>query len=42
MKKGGNFSGLSRKQRRNRIIAMVVAVVLAITMVLSSIMMFFV
>ena len=42
MKKNGMFSGLSRKQRRNRIIAMVVAILLAVTMVLSSVMMFFV
>ena len=40
MRKG--FSGLSRKQKRNRIIAMVIAVLLAVTMVLSSVMMFFV
>ena len=40
--KKGNFSGMSRKQRRNRIIAMVIAVLLAATMVLGSVMMFFV
>ena len=40
--KKGNFTGMTRKQRRNRIIAMVVAVLLAITMVLGSVMMFFV
>ena len=40
--KKGNFSGMTRKQRRNRIIAMVIAVLLAVTMVLGSVMMFFV
>ena len=39
MRKG--FSGMTRRQRRNRVIAMVVAVLLAVTMVLSSVMMFF-
>jgi len=41
MKRDSRFTGMSRKQRRNKIIAMVIAVGLAITFVLSSIMIFF-
>jgi hypothetical protein len=39
--KKGNFSGMSRKQKRNRIIAITVAVLLTLTFVLGSVMMFF-
>ena len=41
MKKGNRTSGLSRKQRRTKIIAMAVAILLAITMVMGTVMMFF-
>jgi hypothetical protein len=41
MKKGGRFSGLTRKQRRNKIIAVVVVVLLTANFVLGPIMMFF-
>ena len=41
MKRDSRFSGMSRRQRRNKIIAMGIAILLAVSMVLGPILMFF-